>query len=76
MEIVTLWLLLASGETIYERASIPECEEIGARIMMAESLGWEIRRKTDAGDFEVTAAGCKVFELTASVGPCQDEDDA
>jgi len=36
MEIVTLWLLLASGETIYEPTSIPECEEIGARIMALE----------------------------------------
>jgi len=76
MEIITLWLLLSTGETVYQRATIPECEAIGNSIMMAETLGWQLRHKTATGDYEVTRAGCNVFELTASVGPCQDEDDA
>jgi hypothetical protein len=76
MEIITLWMLLANGETVYQRASIPECNEIGAHIEYAESMGYEIRHKSEHGDHAVQKAGCTVFELTSSVGPCQDEDDA
>ena len=74
--IITLWLLLATGETVYQRATIPECEAIGNSIMMAETLGWELRHKTETGDYAVEKAGCTVFELISSVGPCQDENDA
>lgn len=76
MEIITLWMLLANGETVYQRATIPECNEIGAHITYAESMGYELRYKGEHGDYAVQKAGCNVFELTSSVGPCQDEDDA